>query len=136
MPDDIQSPAEQHDDVVVPLKRSRSPDSGPEALDAVGLAGRDQVRPVVEDEQRPVLDGRAVVGVGESDQLLVGARGLLPQLNDVRAAPQGGVEQRTGVAASRKAVADEVEAGRLQRAEPLIAVGGHRSQYRAATGVP
>ena len=105
-------------------------------VDAVGPAGGDQVRPVVEDEQRLVLGGRAAEGVGESDQLLVSARGLLPQLDDVRAPSEGRVEQRTGIAASRKAVADEVEARRLQRAEPLIAVDGHRSQYLAATGVP
>ena len=54
----------------------------------------------------------------------------------VRAAPQGRVEKRTRIAAQRKALADEVEARRLQGPEPLIAVGGHRAQYRAATGVP
>ncbi|MEK6271641.1 MAG: glycine oxidase ThiO [Actinomycetota bacterium] len=39
MPDDIQRQAEQHDDVVVPLKRSRTRDDGPEALDAVVVGG-------------------------------------------------------------------------------------------------
>jgi glycine oxidase len=39
VPDDVQSPAEQRDDVVVPLRRSRSPDGGPEALDAVVVGG-------------------------------------------------------------------------------------------------
>ena len=40
MPADIhQSSAEHHDDVVVPLKRSRSRDGGPEALDAVVVGG-------------------------------------------------------------------------------------------------
>ncbi len=85
-------------------------------VDAVRSAGGDQVRPVVEDEQRLVLGGRAAEGVGESDQLLGAARGLLPQLDDVRAPSEGSVEQRTGLAASRKAVANEVEARRLQRA--------------------
>ena len=39
MPDDIQRQAEQRDDVVVPLKRSRVRDDGPEALDAVVVGG-------------------------------------------------------------------------------------------------
>ncbi|HXF00645.1 MAG TPA: glycine oxidase ThiO [Solirubrobacterales bacterium] len=39
MPADIQSSAEQHDDVVVPLKRSRPTDDGAEALDAVVVGG-------------------------------------------------------------------------------------------------
>ena len=39
MPDDIQRQAQRHDDVVVPLKRSRGRDDGPEALDAVVVGG-------------------------------------------------------------------------------------------------
>jgi len=39
VPDDIQRQAEQRDDVVVPLKRSRVRDDGPEALDAVVVGG-------------------------------------------------------------------------------------------------
>ena len=39
MPDDIQRQAEKHDDVVVPLKRSRVRDDGREALDAVVVGG-------------------------------------------------------------------------------------------------
>ena len=82
-------------------------------VDTVRSAGGDQVRLVVEDEQRLVLGGRAAEGVGESDQLLGAARGLLPQLDYVCAPLEGSVEQRTGLAASRKAVANEVEARRL-----------------------
>ena len=65
-------------------------------VDAVGAARRDQVGPVVEDEQGPVLGGRAPEGLGEGDQLLVAARGLLAQLDDVGAAAKRGVEQRAG----------------------------------------
>ena len=39
MPDDVQSSAEQHDEVVVPLKRSRSRDDGPGTLDALVVGG-------------------------------------------------------------------------------------------------
>lgn len=39
MPTDIQRSAEEHGDVVVPLKRSRSRDDGSEALDAVVVGG-------------------------------------------------------------------------------------------------
>ena len=39
MPDDIQSSTEQHDEVVVPLKRSRSRDDGPGTMDALVVGG-------------------------------------------------------------------------------------------------
>jgi glycine oxidase len=39
VPDDTKRPGEQRDEVVVPLKRSRSPDGGAEALDAVVVGG-------------------------------------------------------------------------------------------------
>ena len=39
VPSHIQSSAKKHDDVVVPLKRSRSRDGEPEALDAVVVGG-------------------------------------------------------------------------------------------------
>ena len=39
MPDDTKRPTEQRDDVVVPLKRSRSQEGGSEMLDAVVVGG-------------------------------------------------------------------------------------------------
>ena len=46
-------------------------------VDAIGAAHRDQVGPVVEDEQRSVIGRSAAEGLGERDQLLGGTRGLL-----------------------------------------------------------
>ena len=105
-------------------------------VDAVRPAGRHQVGPVVEDEQRPVLSGSPAEGIGQRDQLFGTTGRLLAQLHDVGAATQGPVQQRSRIAAPREALADEVEPRRLQHAQPPVAVGGHRLQYPAATGVP
>jgi hypothetical protein len=92
-------------------------------MNAVGAARLDEFRPVVEDEQRAVLLARLPEGLGHADECLV-VEVLVAQLDDVDAAAQGWVQQRT-----RARVEDEVEAGARQA---LAAAGPvHRARLLA-----
>ena len=74
-------------------------------MHAVGAARGDEIRPVVEDEQRPVGVGRRAEGRGRGDQAVV-AEPLVAQLDHVHAPAQRRLEERL-----RTRVADEIEAG-------------------------
>ena len=72
-------------------------------VDAVGLARRDEVGPVVEDEQRAVSVARFTEVAGCGDEPVV-VEALVAKLDDVHAPGQGSVQE-----ARRAGVAHEVE---------------------------
>ena len=77
-------------------------------VNAVGTARLDEIRPVVEDEERAVLRARGSERPGSGDERVVGER-LVAQLHDVDAAPQRRLEDVSVTAGE-----DEVEAGASQ----------------------
>src|SRR5205085_9254767 len=79
---------------------------------AVRAAGPDEVRPVVEDEERAVPLAGAPERLGGGDELVVG-QSLRAQLHDVDPAVERRVEQRL-----RHSVGDEVEAGASELRAP------------------
>ena len=110
-------------------------------VDAVRAARLDQLRVVVEEEQRAVLVRGAAERLGQRDDLLGAARGLLAELDQVDAAAQRRVEQGLRVAIAGPSLADEVEAG---AGEPLAtprrirSIGGGVSPeyHRTGNGSP
>jgi hypothetical protein len=82
-------------------------------MDAVCLARLDEIRTVVEDEERAVLIARGAKSRGCSNESLV-VELLLTQLDDVDAAAQGCVQERTRILAVRPRVEHEIEAGARQ----------------------
>ena len=77
-------------------------------MNAVRTARLDEIRPVVEDEERAVLRARGSERLGSGDERVVVER-LVPQLHDVHAAPQRRFEDVSVIAGE-----DEVEAGASQ----------------------
>ena len=86
-------------------------------MHAVCSACLHEIRAVVEDEERAVLVAGGAERPGRGHERLVGEL-LVAKLDDVDAAAQRRVEQRTRVVAARPRLEDEVEA-RLR--EPLAA---------------
>ena len=74
-------------------------------VNAVRTARLDEIRPVVEDEERAVLHARGSERLGSGDECVVVER-LVAQLHDVHAAPQRRFEDASVIAGE-----DEVEAG-------------------------
>jgi hypothetical protein len=72
---------------------------------AVGAARRDEVRPVVEQEQRAVLVGRGAELARGLDEAVV-AEGLVAQLDEIDAAAQ-----RRAQPLARPRVADQIQPG-------------------------
>ena len=77
-------------------------------VDAVGAARLDEIRPVVEDEERAVGVAGATERRRGRDELVV-RQLLVPELDDVDAAAERRVEQRVGVAPVRARLEDEIE---------------------------
>src|SRR6185312_4401244 len=77
-------------------------------VDAVRVARLGEIRSVVEDEERAVLFARRPERRGRLDQPLV-VELLVAELDDVDAAAQRGVEQRTRVVPVRPRLENEVE---------------------------
>ena len=88
-------------------------------VDAVGAAGLDQLRVVVDEEQGAVLVRGAPERLGQGNDLVGAPRRLLAQLDHVHAAAERRSQQRLRVAGARAAFADEVEAGFAQALETL-----------------
>ena len=90
-------------------------------VDAVGAARLDQVGTVVQHEQGAVRCGRQPEWLGEGHQLLLAARGLLAELEDVCPTAKRRLEQQGRVPPVRQALADEVKARIPEPAKTLMA---------------
>jgi hypothetical protein len=77
-------------------------------VDAVGTTCPDEIRPVIEDEERAVLLACHAKRLGRGDERVV-LELLVAQLDDVDAAAQCGREEPVALR-----IADEVETGRGQ----------------------
>jgi hypothetical protein len=82
-------------------------------VDAVGAAGFNEIRAVVEDEERAVVLARSPERLRRHDEVFVDQR-LVAQLDDVDATAQRSVEQRARIVAARQCLEHEVEAGARQ----------------------
>ena len=96
---------------------------------AVGAGSRDEVGPVVEDEEGAGGGAQLTGDGGRREQVGVG-RVLLAQLEDVHAAGEGGREDVGERAAAGPGAGDEVEAGAV---EAVAAVGEGRHAGIVAT---
>jgi hypothetical protein len=102
-----------------PDQRSRLGDRHVTAADvnAVRTARFDEIRPVVEDEERAVLRARGSERLGSGDERIVVER-LVPQLHDVHAAPQRRFEDASIIAGENEV---EVGAGQSVAHEHMFA---------------
>ena len=96
-------------------------------VDAVGRACFDEIGPVVEDEERAVAVARAPERRGCGDELRV-RQLLLPELDDVDASAECGIEQRIGLRSVRAGLNHQAQpgAGETQSARSTIH-GAHPS---------
>ena len=78
-------------------------------MDAVRPALLDEIRPVVQDEERAVRLARTTERVGRAHELVVGKL-FIAQLDDVDAAAKRRVEQRRGIVAVGARLEHEIEA--------------------------
>jgi len=101
-------------------------------MNAVGVAARDEIGPVVQHEERPVRLAQAPERLGCTHDLLV-RKLLVAQLDDVDAAPERSVEQRRGIVPVGARLQDETEAGAGEPGASLRAVHGGAA-YRPHRG--
>ena len=99
----------------------------PTDVDAVGTARLDEVRPVVEHEERLVLLAGRTERLGSCHERIV-VELLIPQLDDVHAASQRGLED-VSVASSE----DEVQAGAREALATSRAI--HAAERRASLAI-
>jgi hypothetical protein len=78
-------------------------------MDAVGTARRDEIRPVVEHEERVVCVARGTKRRGRCDERIV-VQVLVAELHDVDTSTQGRIQQRARILTVRSRLEDEVEA--------------------------
>jgi hypothetical protein len=83
-------------------------------VNAVGAACLDQVRVVVQEEERAMLVGCAAERLGKGDHLLGASRRLLAQLDQVDSSSKRRIEEGERISVAWATVADEIETGSLE----------------------
>jgi hypothetical protein len=100
-------------------------------MDAVCSAGLDEIRAVVEDEERTMLVAGGAERFGRGDQRSV-VELLVTELDDVDPTAQGRRKQRKGIVAVRTSFEDEVQAATLEA--PATGGSVHSASVVGCTG--